>query len=230
MYTSLMNSIDKLKAIKSFSGMTQQKIATELDVTFAALNRWMVGKAIPRKSAEDKIDKLYKKYFNGEEKTSEDYLVYKGIVSENLDFLSNQIFSEDILRKIAKRISSDVSCQDLIYKLVINIPRSNRNYDWNVGSILQHFESTIVLDMFRRIENTSPFHNSIGLAWVLGELNTKDSKVIDYLYSIVNYSTDSDAWWRAAFSIEKLGVEEAVNLLKRSQKNKPVKGLEFLLV
>ena len=53
---------DQLQLIMKFSGLTQQELAGRLGVTFAALNRWINGKAVPRLKAQEKIDKLYKEY------------------------------------------------------------------------------------------------------------------------------------------------------------------------
>lgn len=53
---------EKLLITQKLSGMTQEALARRLGVTFAALNRWINGKAVPRKSAEGKINELYKEY------------------------------------------------------------------------------------------------------------------------------------------------------------------------
>src|SRR3989338_4770561 len=53
---------EKLQLILKLSGLTQQKLAGRLGVTFAALNRWINGRAVPRPRAREKIDELYKEY------------------------------------------------------------------------------------------------------------------------------------------------------------------------
>ena len=50
----------KLQLILKLSGLTQQELAGRLGVTFAAFNRWINGRAVPRPRAQEKIDKLYK--------------------------------------------------------------------------------------------------------------------------------------------------------------------------
>jgi len=52
----------KLELILKLSGLTQQELAGRLGVTFAALNRWINGRAVPRPRAREKIDELYKEY------------------------------------------------------------------------------------------------------------------------------------------------------------------------
>ena len=53
---------EKLQLISKLSGLTQTKLAGRLGVTFAALNRWINNKAVPRKNAQEKIDELYREY------------------------------------------------------------------------------------------------------------------------------------------------------------------------
>ncbi len=50
---------EQLKFILKLSGKTQAQLAGELGVTFAALNRWVNGKAKPRPKARACINKLY---------------------------------------------------------------------------------------------------------------------------------------------------------------------------
>lgn len=50
---------EKLKLILKLSELTQAELAQRLGVTFAALNRWINGKAAPRAKAKTKIDEFY---------------------------------------------------------------------------------------------------------------------------------------------------------------------------
>ncbi|MFZ3073962.1 MAG: Fic family protein [Minisyncoccales bacterium] len=54
-----MNIPEKLKFIQKVSGLTQEETARRLGVTFASFNRWINGRAVPRKAALEKIDRLY---------------------------------------------------------------------------------------------------------------------------------------------------------------------------
>lgn len=70
----------KLELILKLSGLTQQELAGRLGVTFAALNRWINGKAVPRPKAQEKIDELYKEY-SGEKQIPETVIeAKKGII------------------------------------------------------------------------------------------------------------------------------------------------------
>jgi len=57
-----MTISQKLQAIQRLSGESQTAIAAKLGVTFVAFNRWMNGKAVPRKKAQERIDALYREY------------------------------------------------------------------------------------------------------------------------------------------------------------------------
>lgn len=73
---------EKIQLIQKLSGLTQAQLAGRLGVTFAALNRWINGKAIPRPKAREKIDELYKEY-SGEKQIPETILAAKkAIVSQ----------------------------------------------------------------------------------------------------------------------------------------------------
>ena len=60
MYKSESNYINQIKALLAKSGLTQMELAQQLDVTYAALNRWLHGHAVPRKAKIQQISKLYK--------------------------------------------------------------------------------------------------------------------------------------------------------------------------
>ena len=67
---------EKLQILLKLSELTQEELAHRLGVTFAALNRWINGKAVPRQKAQEKIDELYKEY-SGEKRIPESVLEAK---------------------------------------------------------------------------------------------------------------------------------------------------------
>lgn len=71
-----MTQKEKLQLILKLSGLTQAQLANRLGVTFAAVNRWINGKATPRQKAQAKIDELYKEY-SGEKQIPETALAAK---------------------------------------------------------------------------------------------------------------------------------------------------------
>ena len=53
---------DLIKKIRSHMNMNQTEFAEQLNVTFATVNRWANGRALPNKLAQDKIYDLCKEY------------------------------------------------------------------------------------------------------------------------------------------------------------------------
>ena len=50
----------QLRLLQKLSGLSQAALAQKLGVTFAAFNRWINGKAVPRKQAQERILALYR--------------------------------------------------------------------------------------------------------------------------------------------------------------------------
>jgi hypothetical protein len=163
--------------------------------------------------------------------SKENQKLKKFFISDNFDFLDKTIYSEKELLKISEIIQGEEeeSKRTIIFNLINRISSYDKKYDWNVASILQHIPPDLVITIFKNIQNIPRLYNSIGLSWLFGEFGHKDQFVTDYLYAVVNYSTNSNAWWRAAFSLENIGMEEAVNLLKRSLKIDKIKNLKYYL-
>ena len=146
----------------------------------------------------------------------------------NFDALDSRVFPEAELAAIAERIKKTGSF-GTVFRLIDGISLYGRAYDWNVGSILRHFDAALVIDSLQLIGDKRALYDSIGLAWALGEYHDRSRVIVDHLYAAVREARDSDAWWQAAFSLEKLGVDDAVNLLKRSLKPAGLKNLEYYL-
>ena len=53
---------DLIKKIRSYMNMNQTEFAEQLNVTFATVNRWENGRALPNKLAQGKIYDLCKAY------------------------------------------------------------------------------------------------------------------------------------------------------------------------
>ncbi|MEK7525685.1 MAG: HEAT repeat domain-containing protein [Patescibacteria group bacterium] len=153
--------------------------------------------------------------------------VLNSIKDGDFSILDSKVYSEDQLRKLAEQIKGHSAWFAMVKEVILNIPNFGRNFDWNTGSILQHLGADVVVDVLRT--NSEILLNSVGLAWVLGEFRNTNRIITDFLYFVVKNGVNSDAWWRAAFSLEKLGVEEAVNLLKMSLKKDLIKDLDFYL-
>ncbi|MBU3942509.1 Fic family protein [Patescibacteria group bacterium] len=71
-----MTIIGKLKLIKDLSGLTQEKLAKKLGVSFATFNSWINDKSQPRQKSEEDINNLFFSY-TGQKKEIEDPLKAK---------------------------------------------------------------------------------------------------------------------------------------------------------
>jgi hypothetical protein len=149
----------------------------------------------------------------------------------NFKIYNSVILNEIELLEIVNIIKANNDVAGFVKRL-LKFCYSEENYtqilDWNVGSTIQHFNSKYVIDAFKSIDSEL-IYNSIGLTWVLGEFKIKDEKVIEFLYDCVRKSTNSEVWWRAAFSLELLGQEKAINFLKRSLKQNNLESLDHYL-
>lgn len=76
-----MKTLEKLQIIKILSGLTQEKLAKELGVSFVTLNSWINGKSKPQLSKAESINKLFFKYtgvkFEAGEKFNKKALILK---------------------------------------------------------------------------------------------------------------------------------------------------------
>lgn len=146
----------------------------------------------------------------------------------NVEFLCSAKQSEEVLLEIASSLGTDSEyvrkCVAILYTYLSEQQCDCEHFDWNVGSIIQHLRAECVIQALKDFDYKT-LYNSIGIAWVLGELNIKDGFVVGYLHDVIKHSTNADAWWRAAFSLEKLGQEAALVFLKKSLKNE---GLDTL--
>jgi len=87
---------DKLKIIQNLSGLTQEKLAEKLGVSFATLNSWINGKSKPHRKAEEKINNLYSS-FSGQKDIPKDPLRAKKQI-----IINKSKKHKNILREIVK--------------------------------------------------------------------------------------------------------------------------------
>lgn len=121
-------------------------------------------------------------------------VIYTAITNNNedIDFLQNNIISEETLNKVADHIKKR-DAYGSIFRLVNELPSHNHIFDWNVCSILQHFDIDLILETLQQFNDQRPLYESIGLASILGEYRKIDTRAIDYLHSVVNEARDAKA-------------------------------------
>lgn len=72
----------KLKIIQKISGLTQERLADKIGVSFATINSWINNKSTPRKSHLDDIDNLYYEYTGQKRPPESDLQAKKDIVQK----------------------------------------------------------------------------------------------------------------------------------------------------
>jgi len=77
-----MKISQKLQIIKDLSGLTQEKLARQIGVSFATLNSWINERSLPHKRHQNKIDEFYFKY-TGQKIVTEDVLLAKKSIIED---------------------------------------------------------------------------------------------------------------------------------------------------
>lgn len=142
--------------------------------------------------------------------------------------LDESVLSDDEQARLAGKIKSEAAFGE-VFHLIDALPAHGKTYDWNVGGMLQHFDADLVISAVQHVGSSTALHESVGLSWAFGQFRNRHQSVVDHLYATVRQARDAEAWWQAAFSLEKLGVDDAVNLLKRSLKQESVPTIERCL-
>lgn len=84
----------KLKEIIDTSGLSQQSLADEIGTSLVTLNNWLNGKSTPtRKALLTKIDALYSKYLQDENKES----IYKRVKYYGLRDLATSFYLKSVV-------------------------------------------------------------------------------------------------------------------------------------
>lgn len=155
--------------------------------------------------------------------------ISNAILTGECAVLDARVHDEAVLVGVAERINALRHRALLLSQLIDALPEHGRCYDWNVGSILQHFEAKTVIAALDRVADQEKLLGSSGLAWVLGEFGSCDERIVGLLRLFIDRAGKSEAWWAAALSLENLGIDQAVALLKRSLRVRPLESLEYYL-
>lgn len=131
--------------------------------------------------------------------------IVKGIKNRNYKLLTIEKIDESDLLLIADelKVDNNFSVSFLFDAYMMNV--ANENCDWNIGSILQHFDYNDIISTLNKVPTNSRryLYDSIGFCWMLGECPYKNENVINFLYEVLNYGRNPESWWKAAFSLEK---------------------------
>lgn len=154
-------------------------------------------------------------------------MVVHDIMKNRIKALSKEKISEADLLNIATILKSkEYDVSDLINLILMH--EINEECDWNIGSLLQHFDYNKIIEALQNIpiNKRGYLYDSIGFCWALGECPYKNEHVINFLYEVINNGRNSESWWRAGFALEKITGKNAINNLKRSVKNRGLMTLE----
>jgi len=134
-----MRISEKLQLIKKFTGLTQEKIAQELGVSFVTLNSWLNKRSIPHKKKQEKIDELYKKV-TGESVISDDLLSAK----------KNLIINKS--KKYKNIITHILNREDLLNEFILQLTYNSNSIE---GSTLTENDTEAILFRNENIKNKS---------------------------------------------------------------------------
>lgn len=156
------------------------------------------------------------------------------IVNELKRGQTNQISSQKISEQDLLEIASILKADNVDVSILIDIILSNKindECDWNIGSLLQHFDYTSIIGVLKTVSpnKLGYLYESCGFCWAMGECPYKDDKVVDFLHEAINAGRNPESWWKAAFSLEKITGENAINSLKRSLKKHKLLSLDECL-
>jgi len=130
-------------------------------------------------------------------------------------------WTESELEELAIMIANDGNSKNIIKTLIRQIPSYNEKYDWNIGSLIPHWKPILIADILEEIPHNDLI-NSIGLTWSLGQVKSTARSIVDFLRLAVRSAENSDAWWRAAYSLDSLGLELAVDYLKANLRDRDI--------
>lgn len=118
-----MDASEKIKLVQKAAGLTQEQIARKLGVTFASLNRWVNGRAVPRKEAQEKIDRLYREITGQKEIPNQELEAKKNLLARKSNkypsiikiILDNPDIRDELILKLtyhSNRIEGSTLSQD----------------------------------------------------------------------------------------------------------------------
>lgn len=179
-----MTISEKLQLIQRLSGLSQEKLAQKLGVSFVTLNRWLNGKATPRQKAEERIDALYRST-TGQKIIPEDALAAK-----------IQMIEKKRPQNILKTILQNRDLYDqLMLSLTYNTNRIEGNSLTEAETAAILFQSAALPDK-TLIEQMEAKNHQAALDYLLNTLtHTKkiDEPFILKLHSILMNGIRSDA-------------------------------------
>jgi len=207
-----MTIAEKLRIIQSLSGLTQEKSAKELGVSFVTFNSWINGRSKPHRKAEENINNLYFKY-TGQKTIPDDPLSAKKQI-----ILKKSKEHKNILRKIMKN-------PDIYDQFMLSFTYHTNRIE---GSTLTEDETRAILfdnvalpnkDIIEQLEVKN--HQAAWrylLDYLAGLTSDISEKLILKLHSILMNGIKDDAGFYRKHSVRIVGAYiPTANYLKVSQ-------------
>ena len=190
---------EKLQIIKNLSGLTQEKLAKKLGVSFVAFNSWINGKSKPRRNAEKNINNLYFKY-TGQKIIPQDPLTAK----KQIILVKSKKY-KNILKKIIKN-------PDIYDQLILSLTYHTNRLE---GSSLTENETrailfdNIALSNKSMVEQLEVKNHQAALSYLLKYLSNSslkiDEKLILKLHGILMNGIKEDAGFYRKHSVRIVG-------------------------
>ncbi len=193
-----MNYKEQIQLIQKITGLNQDEIANRLGVTFAALNRWLNDKAVPRESFKKKITKLYIEV-TGEDK-----------VFENLQAAKSNLL-ENKKKKHKNVLKGIISNPDIKDQFVLSLTYNSNTIE---GSTLSENETRAIIFQNKTfpsksmIEHLEAKNHQTALEYLFGHLINKDpinEKLILKLHEILMNGIHSDAGFYRRHGVRIVG-------------------------
>ncbi len=154
-----MKHTDQLVSIQKASGLSQERLAARLDVSFATLNSWINGRSQPRTTARGRINQLYLETIGAEDVNEQTLHIAKKAASG--------------LKATANTISTN---KDHLDKLTLYLTYHTNTIEGSTMT-LADVEDVLfdhkVLSNRTAIEQTEARNHQVALHWLLDELINK---------------------------------------------------------
>jgi len=193
-----MTTKEKLQVIQKLSGKTQAELAGILGVTFAALNRWINQRVVPRKKVQEKIDELYKE-------CSGEKIIPKTLLEAKKEIILRKKKSH---RNVLKEIMDSPDIRD---QFILSLTYNSNSIE---GSSMSEPDTAAVLFEHMALPNKSLVeqleakNHQTALEYLfrhLGEKKPLNEKLVLKLHSILMNAIRSDAGNYRSHGVRILG-------------------------
>jgi len=193
-----MDYKEQIQLIQKMTDLKQDEVANRLGVTFAALNRWLNDKAIPRESIRKKINKLYIDV-TGEDK------VFENLQEAKISLLENK-------KKEHKNVLKEIiSSPDIKDQFVLSLTYNSNTIE---GSTLSENETRAIIFHNKTfpsksmIEHLEAKNHQTALEYLFDYLTSKNpvnEKLILKLHEVLMNGIHSDAGFYRRHAVRIVG-------------------------